>query len=337
MNSFDVEITETYTDELEQDFEDEVVEGDDGEAVEPVDDEVTQEDLDNVEPYLESHAGGVEILQIYLDEIKRYPLLKPEEERMYGKMLAEGTDAEKEEARSQLIKRNLRFVVAKAIKYLNKGVEFEDLIQEGNIGLIRAVDRFDYTKGTRLTTYAGHWIRQALELAASDISKTSSTPRKTISRFKAGVRKAHENNPDLQGCYPTAGMIAKEMGTSDKNVESIFRSIQEPFQLDAPVKDGEDTKYYEIIEDPNAQDPMDDLIRMDKRKVLDECLAQLTRKERIVVKLMSGYSDGIEHSADEIGKEFNVTRERIRQIAESACAKIRAVMPESIKTEYEYT
>ncbi len=293
------------------------------------DDDVTKEELDNVEPYLESKVKECDSLQVYLMQIKAYPLMTPEEERECAKLVMEGD----KDAREKMINSNLRFVVAKAIKFLNKGVEMNDLIQEGNVGLIKAVERFDYRVGTRFTTYAGYWVRQALELAVADISKSSSVPKKTISRFKTSVKKAYKNNPDLED-YPTANMIAKEMGTTPKNVESIFRAIQEPVQLDAPVKDGEETKYYEIIEDNASEDAMDALVRLDKKKVVDECLLKLPRKDRIAVKLLTGYADGVEHSADEIGKEYGVTRERVRQIIEGAFSRFEEMTPEFIKAEY---
>ncbi len=293
------------------------------------DEDVTQEELDNVEVYLESHSGNISALEIYRNQIRNIPIMTQEEELECAKRVQNGDM----DARDKMIESNLRFVIAKALRYKNNPVEIVDLIQEGNVALVRAVDRYDYRMGTRFTTYAGYWVHNALDLAVSNISRTASVPRKTVSKFKISVKKVYDKNPNLQE-YATAEMIAKEMGSNVENVKSILQAIQEPYQLDASIKEEDDLRYCEIIHDDCAKDPVEGLYTSDIKKVMDECLAMLTRKERIVLKLVYGYTDGVEHTTDEVGKEYNVTRERIRQIIDRAYRKLEKKIPKHVKTDY---
>ncbi len=274
-------------------------------------------DEDDLKSYLDNKTGDLETVKIYFIQVRDYPLLNREEEIECARLASEGD----RKARDRLIEGNMRFVIRKALQYAGSGIDLGDLIQEGNIGLIMAADRFDYRQGTRFTTYAAYWVRQYLELAVSGGGKSVSVPHKAVSKFRSAIRRVYHDKPDMMG-YPSAETIAAEMNTSVFNVECIIRALREPVFLDAEKSLDEESRLSDIIEDPDPADYMAELYRADRKTILKQCFSHLSLRERIAMELLAGTADGIEHSTEEIGSEWHVTRERVRQIAEEARVKI---------------
>lgn len=275
-------------------------------------DKLTEEDMsfDNI-----SLADPV---KVYLREIGRVPLLSGEEEVELAVKIAEGN----EYAKQRLTEANLRLVVSIAKKYVGRGMYFLDLIQEGNVGLIKAVDKFDYTKGFKFSTYATWWIRQAITRAIADQARTIRIPVhmvETINRLKKiQSQLLHEN-----GVEPSEELIAEKMDLPVERVREIMRVAQEPVSMETPIGPEEDSRLMDFIRDEDALAPDDAALKSITNEDINGVLKTLTPREEEVIRLRFGLKDGRCHTLEEVGMEFNVTRERIRQIEAKALRKLR--------------
>ena len=268
-----------------------------------------------------SFVDGVNIddpVKVYLKEIGRVPLLSPDEEVELAQRMAEG-DAY---AKKRLAEANLRLVVSIAKRYVGRGMQFLDLIQEGNLGLIKAVEKFDYTKGFKFSTYATWWIRQAITRAIADQARTIRIPVhmvETINKVKkVSSQLLHQNGHD-----PTAEEIAAALDMPVDKVREIMRVAQEPVSLETPIGEEEDSHLGDFIPDDDAPAPADAASHTLLKEQLGEVLKTLTPREEKVLRLRFGLEDGRSRTLEEVGKEFNVTRERIRQIEAKALRKLR--------------
>ena len=261
-------------------------------------------------------------VRLYLKEIGKYPLLTTEEEIALAKQIAEGTPEEQAAAKKKLSEANLRLVVSIAKRYVGRGMQFLDLIQEGNLGLIKAAEKFDYTKGYKFSTYATWWVRQAITRAIADQARTIRIPVHMVETINKLIRVNRQLAQEL-GRDPTPAEIAKEMGISESKVREIIKIAQEPVSLETPIGEEEDSQLGDFIEDENAPAPAEVASNAMMREQLQEVLHTLTPREEKVIRLRFGLEDGQAHTLEEVGKEFNVTRERIRQIEAKALRKIR--------------
>ena len=257
-------------------------------------------------------------VKVYLKEIGRVPLLTPEEEVELAERMAKGDPA----ARKRLSEANLRLVVSIAKRYVGRGMQFLDLIQEGNLGLIKAVEKFDHTKGFKFSTYATWWIRQAITRAIADQARTIRIPVhmvETINKVKkVSSQLLHKNGHD-----PSAEEIAEELDMPIDKVREIMRVAQEPVSLETPIGEEEDSHLDDFIEDSDAPAPADAASHTLLKEQLEDVLSTLTPREKKVLELRFGLEDGRNRTLEEVGKEFNVTRERIRQIEAKALRKLR--------------
>ncbi len=283
----------------------------------------TEEELTLPREYLELEAGATvegidDPVKVYLKEIGTVPLLSPDEEKDLAMRMADGDTY----ARDRLVEANLRLVVSIAKRYVGRGMHFLDLIQEGNLGLIKAVEKFDYTKGFKFSTYATWWIRQAITRAIADQARTIRIPVhmvETINKVKkVSSTLLHEN-----GHEPTAEEIAEVMNIAPDKVREILRVAQEPVSLETPIGEEEDSHLGDFIPDEEAQVPAEAAYQSLLREQLSEVLSTLTPREEKVLRLRFGLEDGRPRTLEEVGKEFNVTRERIRQIEAKALRKLR--------------
>ena len=261
-------------------------------------------------------------VRLYLKEIGKYPLLTTEEEIALAKQIAEGTPEEQAAAKKKLSEANLRLVVSIAKRYVGRGMQFLDLIQEGNLGLIKAAEKFDYTKGYKFSTYATWWVRQAITRAIADQARTIRIPVHMVETINKLIRVNRQLAQEL-GRDPTPAEIAKEMGISESKVREIIKIAQESVSLETPIGEEEDSHLGDFIEDENAPAPAEVASNAMMREQLQEVLHTLTPREEKVIRLRFGLEDGQAHTLEEVGKEFNVTRERIRQIEAKALRKIR--------------
>ena len=261
-------------------------------------------------------------VRLYLKEIGKYPLLTTEEEIALAKQIAEGTPEEQAAAKKKLSEANLRLVVSIAKRYVGRGMQFLDLSQEGNLGLIKAAEKFDYTKGYKFSTYATWWVRQAITRAIADQARTIRIPVHMVETINKLIRVNRQLAQEL-GRDPTPAEIAKEMGISESKVREIIKIAQEPVSLETPIGEEEDSHLGDFIEDENAPAPAEVASNAMMREQLQEVLHTLTPREEKVIRLRFGLEDGQAHTLEEVGKEFNVTRERIRQIEAKALRKIR--------------
>ena len=257
-------------------------------------------------------------VKLYLREIGRVPLLSSEEEIELAVKISEGD----EQAKQRLTEANLRLVVSIAKKYVGRGMYFLDLIQEGNVGLIKAVDKFDYQKGFKFSTYATWWIRQAITRAIADQARTIRIPVhmvETINRLKkVQSQLLHEN-----GVEPSEELIAEKMELPVERVREIMRVAQEPVSMETPIGPEEDSRLMDFIRDEDALAPDDAALKTITNEDIDGVLKTLTPREESVIRLRFGLTDGRCHTLEEVGTEFNVTRERIRQIEAKALRKLR--------------
>ena len=257
-------------------------------------------------------------VRMYLKEIGKIPLLTSEEEMEVAKRLAEGDEA----AHNTMVEANLRLVVSIAKRYVGRGLPLLDLIQEGNLGLIKAVGKFDYTKGYKFSTYATWWIRQAISRAIADHARTIRIPVHMVETINRVSRASHELVQDL-GRDPTSSEIAKRLHISTEKVEEIMRVAQEPISLETPVGEEDDSHLGDFIQDEDASEPADAATYAMLREQLAGVLKTLTPREEKVLCLRYGLVDGRMHTLEEVGDEFQVTRERIRQIEAKALRKLR--------------
>mgnify|MGYP003290829114 CR=1 FL=1 len=257
-------------------------------------------------------------VRMYLKEIGKIPLLSAEEELEVAKRLEEGDEA----AHNTMVEANLRLVVSIAKRYVGRGLQFLDLIQEGNLGLIKAVDKFDYSKGYKFSTYATWWIRQAISRAIADHARTIRIPVHMVETINRVSRASHELTQDL-GRDPTATEIADKLSLSTEKVEEIMRVAQEPISLETPIGEEDDSHLGDFIQDEDASEPADAAAYAMLREQLSGVLKTLTPREEKVLRLRYGLEDGKMHTLEEVGDEFEVTRERIRQIEAKALRKLR--------------
>jgi len=257
-------------------------------------------------------------VRMYLREIGKIPLLTSEDEVE----LAKGVEAGEMEAKDKLVEANLRLVVSIAKKYIGRGMLFLDLIQEGNLGLIRAVEKFDYRKGYKFSTYATWWIRQAITRAIADQARTIRIPVHMVETINKLIRVSRQLVQRL-GREPAAEEIAAEMEIASDRVEEIQRIAQEPVSLETPIGEEEDSQLGDFLEDKDLPSPEEAAASQILREQLDEMLDDLTDREREVLRLRFGLEDGHAHTLEEVGRRFGVTRERIRQIEAKALRKLR--------------
>jgi RNA polymerase primary sigma factor len=257
-------------------------------------------------------------VRMYLREIGKIALLTADEEVE----LAKGVEAGDPVAKTHLVDANLRLVVSIAKKYIGRGMLFLDLIQEGNLGLIRAVEKFDYQKGFKFSTYATWWIRQAITRAIADQARTIRIPVHMVETINKLIRISRQLVQRL-GREPTAEEIASEMEISSDRVEEIQRIAQEPVSLETPIGEEEDSQLGDFLEDKDMPNPEEVAASMILREQLEEMLEDLSEREREVLRLRFGLEDGHAHTLEDVGKRFGVTRERIRQIEAKALRKLR--------------
>ena len=278
--------------------------------------------LDTINLSVPDGVSSDDPVRLYLKEIGKYPLLTTEEEIALAKQIAEGTPEEQAAAKKKLSEANLRLVVSIAKRYVGRGMQFLDLIQEGNLGLIKAAEKFDYTKGYKFSTYATWWVRQAITRAIADQARTIRIPVHMVETINKLIRVNRQLAQEL-GRDPTPAEIAKEMGISESKVREIIKIAQEPVSLETPIGEEEGSHLGDFIEDENAPAPAEVASNAMMREQLQEVLHTLTPREEKVIRLRFGLEDGQAHTLEEVGKEFNVTRERIRQIEAKALRKIR--------------
>lgn len=275
----------------------------------------------NVDLEVSLSAEGIAIddpVKVYLKEIGRVPLLSGEEEIELAKRMGEGDVA----ARKRLSEANLRLVVSIAKRYVGRGMQFLDLIQEGNLGLIKAVEKFDYTKGYKFSTYATWWIRQAITRAIADQARTIRIPVHMVETINKVVRVERQLLQEL-GRQPQAEEIAELMGMSVDKVREIMKVAQEPVSLETPIGEEEDSHLGDFIPDDDAPAPAEAASHTLLKEQLGDVLKTLTQREAKVLRLRFGLDDGRPRTLEEVGREFNVTRERIRQIEAKALRKLR--------------
>jgi RNA polymerase primary sigma factor len=320
--------------------------------------EVPREEVEDPRPAAEADLGRPaatsDLVRIYLREIGRVPLLTAEDEVELAKSIeaglfadeklrggspegAEAADfeflvAEGERSKQRLIEANLRLVVSIAKRYIGRGLVFLDLIQEGNLGLIRAVEKFDYTRGYKFSTYATWWIRQAITRAIADQARTIRVPVHMVETINKLARVQRQLHQDL-GREPTPDEIAAEMGIEPERVADIQRIAQEPVSLQSPIGE-EESDLGDFIEDADAVVPIEAAAFIMLQDQLERVLDELSRREQRIIQLRFGLTDGHPRTLEEVGREFGVTRERIRQIESKTLAKLRHPSRAQMLREY---
>ena len=283
-----------------------------------VDDKPTEEELENIEFSVPDGVSIEDPVRMYLKEIGKVPLLSADEEVELAKKMETGDL----DARKRLAEANLRLVVSIAKRYVGRGMLFLDLIQEGNLGLIKAVEKFDYRKGYKFSTYATWWIRQAITRAIADQARTIRIPVHMVETINKLIRVQRQLLQEL-GREPYPEEIAKEMNLPVDRVREIQKISQEPVSLETPIGEEEDSHLGDFIQDDNVPVPAEAAAFTLLKEQLSEVLGTLTDRERKVLELRFGLDDGRARTLEEVGKEFNVTRERIRQIEAKALRKLR--------------
>ena len=288
--------------------------------IEEIEKEVSKfESSASMEKILEQEGLSIDDpVRQYLKEIGRIPLLDSEGERILAEKMLEGD----EDAKTRLVESNLRLVVSIAKKYLGRGMYFLDLIQEGNLGLMKAVEKFDYTKGYKFSTYATWWIRQAITRAIADQARTIRIPVHMVETIHKVTKYSRQMLQEL-GREPTAEEIGDKIGMSADKVREILKISQDPVSLETPIGEEEDSHLGDFIPDDDTPAPADAAASTILREVIERELHTLTPREEHVIKLRFGLYDGRTRTLEEVGKVFNITRERIRQIEAKALRKLR--------------
>lgn len=280
---------------------------------------LTEKNVDAFESSLSAEGVAIDDpVKVYLKEIGRVPLLTSEEEIELAIRIENGDEI----AKQRLAEANLRLVVSIAKRYVGRGMQFLDLIQEGNLGLIKAVEKFDYTKGFKFSTYATWWIRQAVTRAIADQARTIRIPVHMVETINK-VKKVSSQLLHKNGHEPSAEEIANELDMSVEKVREIMRVAQEPVSLETPIGEEEDSHLGDFIPDEDAPVPSEAAFHTLLKEQLGDVLKSLTPREEKVLRLRFGLEDGRPRTLEEVGKEFNVTRERIRQIEAKALRKLR--------------
>ena len=275
-------------------------------------------DMENIDLSVPDGISIEDPVRMYLKEIGKVPLLSAEEEIELAQRMEEGDES----AKKRLAEANLRLVVSIAKRYVGRGMLFLDLIQEGNLGLIKAVEKFDYRKGYKLSNYATCWIRQAMTLAIDEQARTIRIPVHMVETINKLIRVSRQLLQEL-GREPTPEEIAEEMNMPVERVREILKISQEPVSLETPIGEEEDSHLGDFIQDDNVPVPADAAAFSLLKEQLNEVLGTLTEREQKVLRLRFGLDDGRARTLEEVGKEFNVTRERIRQIEAKALRKLR--------------
>lgn len=275
-------------------------------------------DMENIDLSVPEGVSIEDPVRMYLKEIGKVPLLSAEREIELAKRMEEGD----EDAKKELAEANLRLVVSIAKRYVGRGMLFLDLIQEGNLGLIKAVEKFDYHKGYKFSTYATWWIRQAITRAIADQARTIRIPVHMVETINKLIRVSRQLLQEL-GREPLPEEIAKELDMPVERVREIFKISQEPVSLETPIGEEEDSHLGDFIQDDNVPVPAEAAAQTLLKEQLDEVLDTLTEREQKVLRLRFGMNDGRARTLEEVGKEFDVTRERIRQIEAKALRKLR--------------
>ena len=275
-------------------------------------------DVDKIDISVPDGVSIEDPVRMYLKEIGKVPLLSAEEEIELAKRMEEGD----EQAKQKLAEANLRLVVSIAKRYVGRGMLFLDLIQEGNLGLIKAVEKFDYRKGYKFSTYATWWIRQAITRAIADQARTIRIPVHMVETINKLIRVSRQLLQEL-GREPTPEEIAAELDMPVERVREILKISQEPVSLETPIGEEEDSHLGDFIQDDNVPVPAEAAAQTLLKEQLDEVLDTLTEREQKVLRLRFGMNDGRARTLEEVGKEFDVTRERIRQIEAKALRKLR--------------
>jgi len=267
-----------------------------------------------------SPQKGLDAIKYYLKEIRKTPLLTFEQEQELAKRIEQGD----QEARAKMIESNLRLVVAIGKKYINRGLQFSDIIEEGNLGLIRAVEKFQYQRGFKFSTYASWWIKQSIERAIVNQTRTIRLPVHIAEIVNAYLRTTRQLTQSL-GREPSVEEIAKKMKVTVDKVRSISQVVRETYSLDMLIGDQEEDTLKDILQDPNAVSPASFSDEIRRREHIDDWLQQLSVSERKVIEMRFGLTDGETKTLDAIGKEFGITRERVRQIETQALNKLRVI------------
>ena len=275
-------------------------------------------DMENIDLSVPDGVSIEDPVRMYLKEIGKVPLLSADEEIELAQRMEDGD----EDAKKRLAEANLRLVVSIAKRYVGRGMLFLDLIQEGNLGLIKAVEKFDYRKGYKFSTYATWWIRQAITRAIADQARTIRIPVHMVETINKLIRVSRQLLQEL-GREPSPEEIAEEMNMPVERVREILKISQEPVSLETPIGEEEDSHLGDFIQDDNVPVPADAAAISQLKQQLNEVLSTLTEREQKVLRLRFGLDDGRARTLEEVGKEFNVTRERIRQIEAKALRKLR--------------
>ena len=284
-----------------------------------LDEEPLADPIESAEDVLAAESAKLDDpIRMYLKEIGKIPLLTQEEEQVLAQQMAEGDPT----ARQKMTEANLRLVVSIAKRYVGRGMQLLDLIQEGNLGLLKAVEKFDYTKGYKFSTYATWWIRQAITRAIADQARTIRIPVHMVETINRVIRTAHSMVQEL-GREPSSQEIADVMKMDVTRVEEILKIAQEPVSLETPIGEEEDSHLGDFVQDEEASQPAEAASYTMLREQLEEVLTTLTNREEQVLRMRFGLIDGKAHTLEEVGKEFDVTRERIRQIESKALRKLR--------------
>ena len=316
LGNLGIEVIENKTDKVDIDFPQDDLD------LEGLDKSIVKDDKPmEIEEIDLSLPKGISIddpVRMYLKEIGKIPLLKPHEEVELARRMHEGDEL----AKQRLVEANLRLVVSIAKRYVGRGMLFLDLIQEGNLGLIKAVEKFDYVKGFKFSTYATWWIRQAITRAIADQARTIRIPVHMVETINKLIRVSRQLLQEL-GRDPKPEEIAKEMDMTEDKVREIMKIAQDPVSLETPIGEEEDSHLGDFIQDDDAPAPAEAAAYSLLKEQIEDVLVSLNEREQKVLKLRFGLEDGRARTLEEVGKEFDVTRERIRQIEAKALRKLR--------------